>query len=57
MCSATPDCKGVWLSDAPDRRQFRLTRLRNPLAKAINSFTQSISSERFAIYVFDYGDQ
>jgi len=48
-----PDLPGFGFSDAPDRKQFRYT-FEN-LAKAINSFTQSISLERFAIYVFDYG--
>jgi pimeloyl-ACP methyl ester carboxylesterase len=48
-----PDLPGFGFSDAPDREQFRYT-FEN-LAKAINSFTQSISLERFAIYVFDYG--
>jgi len=48
-----PDLLGFGFSDAPDRKQFRYT-FEN-LAKAIDSFTQSIGLERFAIYVFDYG--
>jgi len=48
-----PDLPGFGFSDAPDRKQFRYT-FEN-LAKAIDSFTQSIGLERFAIYVFDYG--
>jgi pimeloyl-ACP methyl ester carboxylesterase len=48
-----PDLPGFGFSDAPDHKQFRYT-FEN-LAKAINSFTQSISLEHFAIYVFDYG--
>jgi pimeloyl-ACP methyl ester carboxylesterase len=48
-----PDLLGFGFSDAPDRKQFRYT-FEN-LAKVIDSFTRSISLERFAIYVFDYG--
>src|ERR1700726_4832992 len=48
-----PDLPGFGFSDAPDRKQFRYT-FEN-LAKVIDSFTQSIGLERFAIYVFDYG--
>ena len=48
-----PDLPGFGFSDAPDRKQFRYT-FEN-LAKTIDNFTQSISLERFAIYVFDYG--
>src|SRR5260370_2326529 len=48
-----PDLPGFGFSDAPDRKQFRYT-FEN-LPKAINSFTQPISLERFPIYVFDYG--
>jgi pimeloyl-ACP methyl ester carboxylesterase len=48
-----PDLPGFGFSDAPDRKQFRYT-FEN-LTKAIDSFTQSIGLERFAIYVFDYG--
>jgi pimeloyl-ACP methyl ester carboxylesterase len=48
-----PDLPGFGFSDAPGREQFRYT-FEN-LTKAIDSFTQSIGLERFAIYVFDYG--
>jgi pimeloyl-ACP methyl ester carboxylesterase len=48
-----PDMPGFGFSDAPNRKQFRYT-FEN-LTKAIDSFTQSIGLERFAIYVFDYG--
>jgi pimeloyl-ACP methyl ester carboxylesterase len=48
-----PDLPGFGFSDAPNRGQFRYT-FEN-LTKAIDSFTQSIGLERFAIYVFDYG--
>ncbi len=48
-----PDLPGFGFSDAPGRKQFRYT-FEN-LTKAIDSFTQSIGLERFAIYVFDYG--
>ena len=48
-----PDLPGFGFSDAPNHEQFRYT-FEN-LTKAIDSFTQSIGLERFAIYVFDYG--
>src|SRR5712671_4248556 len=48
-----PDLPGFGFADAPGREQFRYT-FEN-LTKAIDSFTQSIGLERFAIYVFDYG--
>jgi len=48
-----PDLPGFGFSDAPNRKQFRYT-FEN-LTKAIDSFTESIGLERFAIYVFDYG--
>jgi len=48
-----PDLPGFGFSDAPDRKQFRYT-FEN-LAKTIDGFIQSMSLERFAIYVFDYG--
>jgi len=48
-----PDLPGFGFSDAPDRRQFRYTFDR--LAKVIDGFTQAISLDRYAIYVFDYG--
>jgi pimeloyl-ACP methyl ester carboxylesterase len=48
-----PDLPGFGFSDAPDRKRFRYTFER--LAKVIDSFTQAIGLDRFAIYVFDYG--
>jgi pimeloyl-ACP methyl ester carboxylesterase len=48
-----PDLPAFGFSDAPDRKQFRYT-FEN-LAKVIDSFTQTIGLERYAIYVFDYG--
>ena len=48
-----PDLPGFGFSDAPDRKSFRYT-FEN-LAKLIDSFTQSIGLQRYAIYVFDYG--
>src|ERR1700756_4632404 len=48
-----PDLPGFGFSDATDRKRFRYT-FEN-LAKVIDSFTQTIGLDRFAIYVFDYG--
>jgi len=48
-----PDLPGFGFSDAPDRKRFRYT-FEN-LAKVIDSFTQAIGLQRYAIYVFDYG--
>ena len=48
-----PDLPGFGFSGAPDRKSFRYT-FEN-LAKVIDSFTQSIGLQRYAIYVFDYG--
>src|SRR5512146_661849 len=48
-----PDLPGFGFSDAPDRKRYRYT-FEN-LAKVIDSFTQTIGLERYAIYVFDYG--
>jgi pimeloyl-ACP methyl ester carboxylesterase len=48
-----PDLPGFGFSDAPDRQRFRYT-FEN-LAKTIENFTEAISLDRYAIYVFDYG--
>jgi pimeloyl-ACP methyl ester carboxylesterase len=48
-----PDLPGFGFSDAPDRTQFRYT-FEN-LAKTIDSFTEVIGLDRFALYIFDYG--
>jgi len=48
-----PDLPGFGFSDAPDRKKFRYTF--DHLAKVIDGFTQAISLDRYAIYVFDYG--
>jgi pimeloyl-ACP methyl ester carboxylesterase len=48
-----PDLPGFGFSDAPDRSQFQYT-FEN-LAKVIESFTDAIGLDRYAIYVFDYG--
>jgi pimeloyl-ACP methyl ester carboxylesterase len=49
-----PDLPGFGFSDAPNRQRFRYS-FEN-LAKIIDSFAQTIGLERYAIYVFDYGD-
>ena len=48
-----PDLPGFGFSDAPDRMRFRYTF--EHLAKVIDSFTQTIGLDRYAIYIFDYG--
>jgi pimeloyl-ACP methyl ester carboxylesterase len=48
-----PDLPGFGFSDTPDRKRFRYT-FEN-LAKTIESFTQTIGLDRYAIYVFNYG--
>jgi pimeloyl-ACP methyl ester carboxylesterase len=48
-----PDLPGFGFSDVPDRERFPYTF--EQLAKTIDTFTQSIGLERYAIYVFDYG--
>jgi pimeloyl-ACP methyl ester carboxylesterase len=48
-----PDLPAFGFSEAPDRKRFRYTF--EHLAKVINTFTQAIGLERYAIYVFDYG--
>src|SRR5882724_11855797 len=48
-----PDLPGFGFSEAPDRKRFRYT-FEN-LANVIDTFTQTIGLERYAIYVFDYG--
>ena len=48
-----PDLPGFGFSDAPERKNFRYT-FEN-LAKIIDTFTQKIGLNRFALYIFDYG--
>jgi pimeloyl-ACP methyl ester carboxylesterase len=48
-----PDLPGFGFSESPDRKRFRYT-FEN-LAKVIDSFTQTIGLNRFAMYIFDYG--
>ncbi len=48
-----PDLPGFGFSDAPDRKRFRYT-FEN-LARTIDTFTQVIGLNRYALYVFDYG--
>jgi pimeloyl-ACP methyl ester carboxylesterase len=48
-----PDLPGFGFSESPDRKRFHYT-FEN-LAKTIDSFTQRIGLDRYAIYVFNYG--
>jgi pimeloyl-ACP methyl ester carboxylesterase len=48
-----PDLPGFGFSDAPDRKQSHYTF--DHFAKVIDGFTQAITLDRYAIYVFDYG--
>jgi pimeloyl-ACP methyl ester carboxylesterase len=48
-----PDLPGFGYSDAPNRGQFNYSFER--LAGIIDSFTDVVGLERFAVYVFDYG--
>src|SRR6266567_745059 len=48
-----PDLPGFGFSDAPDRNRYRYTF--DHLAETIDSFTQTIGLNRYAIYIFDYG--
>ena len=48
-----PDLPGFGFSDAPDRKVFAYTF--EHLAETIDSFTQTIGLNSYAIYVFDYG--
>jgi pimeloyl-ACP methyl ester carboxylesterase len=48
-----PDLPGFGFSGAPDREKFRYT-FEN-LAKVIDAFMETMSLDRYAIYVFDYG--
>jgi pimeloyl-ACP methyl ester carboxylesterase len=48
-----PDLPGFGFSDAPDRKRFRYTF--EHLAMVIDSFTQAIGLDRYAVYLFDYG--
>src|SRR5512147_2022137 len=48
-----PDLPGFGFSDAPDREQFKYT-FEN-LATVIDTFTEVIGLQRYALYVFDYG--
>jgi len=50
-----PDLPGFGFSDSPDRKQFPYTF--GNLAKVIDTFTQVIGLDRFAIYIFDYGER
>src|SRR6202012_2336943 len=48
-----PDLPGFGLSDMPSRDQFAYTF--DNLANVIESFTEQIGFDRYAVYVFDYG--
>jgi pimeloyl-ACP methyl ester carboxylesterase len=48
-----PDLPGFGFSDAPNRQRFRYTF--DNLAKIIDSFTQAVGLNQYAIYIFDYG--
>jgi pimeloyl-ACP methyl ester carboxylesterase len=48
-----PDLPGFGFSDAPDRKNYRYTF--EHLAQVIDKFTQTVSLDHYAIYVFDYG--
>jgi pimeloyl-ACP methyl ester carboxylesterase len=48
-----PDLPGFGFSDAPPREQYRYTF--DNLAKTVDSFTQTLHLEHYAIQVFDYG--
>ena len=48
-----PDLPGFGFSDAPDAKSFGYTF--DHLAEVIESFTDAIGLDRYAIYVFDYG--
>jgi pimeloyl-ACP methyl ester carboxylesterase len=48
-----PDLPGFGFSDAPDRKRFRYTF--EHVAEVIDSFTQAIGLDAYAIYLFDYG--
>lgn len=48
-----PDLLGFGFSDAPDRTRFKYTF--DNLARIIEGFTDAVSLDRYAMYVFDYG--
>jgi pimeloyl-ACP methyl ester carboxylesterase len=48
-----PDLPGFGFTESPGRDQFRYTF--DCLAKVIESFTEAIGLDRYAVYVFDYG--
>jgi pimeloyl-ACP methyl ester carboxylesterase len=48
-----PDLPGFGFTETPDRARFKYTF--DHLAEVIDRFTEALSLDRYAIYVFDYG--
>src|SRR5262249_44259846 len=48
-----PDLPGFGFTSVPDRAKFRFTF--DSLARVIESFTDKLGLEHYAIYIFDYG--
>ena len=52
-CVVAPDLPGFGFSDAPEAKTFGYTF--DHLAEVIESFTDALNLNRYALYVFDYG--
>ncbi len=48
-----PDLPGFGFTEVPERRKYTYTF--DSLAATVNSFTEAININRYALYVFDYG--
>jgi pimeloyl-ACP methyl ester carboxylesterase len=48
-----PDLPGFGFTEVPEKRKFSYTF--DSLAATVNSFTEAIKINRYALYVFDYG--